>query len=91
MTFSGNALASRLERVRVARLMRREPATDAHLGREPPEFAASSAPSLPGHTCSARPPGPAVVGGGAGVHVFLPGAGARTLLPGAMDCASVRT
>jgi hypothetical protein len=35
-----HALAGQLERVRVAQLMRREPAPDARLGREPPEFAA---------------------------------------------------
>jgi hypothetical protein len=34
-----HALARELERVRVAQLMRREPAPDARLGREPPELA----------------------------------------------------
>jgi hypothetical protein len=35
-----HALARELQRVRVARLMRSEPAPDARLGREAPEFAA---------------------------------------------------
>jgi hypothetical protein len=35
-----HAFACELERVRVARLMRREPAPDARVGREAPELAA---------------------------------------------------
>ena len=35
-----HALAGVLERVRVAQLVRREPAPDARLGREAPELAA---------------------------------------------------
>jgi hypothetical protein len=35
-----HALAGELKRVRVAQLMRREPAPDARLGREAPELAA---------------------------------------------------
>ena len=37
-----HALAGELERVRVAQLMRREPAPDARLGREAPELAADA-------------------------------------------------